>query len=345
MACNTNTQHQATSGWTQVEYEYPHAWKDVAKPEHVVTLTRAMPDSQESARASVCSPGNVVTLTKATPGAQESARESDRSPGYVATLTKAMPGTQESDGESDRSPMVVPIRTKRWMENYNDVLKIAQKYGRLYFPKKDPNARRLGSWLIKQKNRKDISNYEKQKLEDLKKYGYEVGPSASDHFWQEMFHQYCQYSEETGRSHVSSRNPAYRQLSAWVANQRQAFKRGTLSTERYQRLKQIGFVFSQNAPYKKKARFTKEQEAKWNAMFQRLLDFKQKNGHCDVPEFDKNDYTFSFWVRNQRADYLANVMDESRRQRLESIGFTWRVKVIQGHSDSTSQEYLHMHQS
>ena len=243
-------------------------------------------------------------------------------------MTKATPATEESARESDRSPMVLSMRTKKWMQNYNDVLKIAQKQGWLYFPKKDPNARRLGSWLIKQKDRKDMSAYEKQKLEDLKKYGYGMGRTASDHFWQKMFDHYCKYTEETGRSHVSSTNPAYRQLSAWVANQRQAFKRGTLQIERYQRLIQIGFVFSKNAPYKKKARFTKDQETKWNAMFQGLVDFKRANGHCNVPAGYKDCPKLSVWVRNQRREYFANVIDESRRLRLESIGFTWRSKTV-----------------
>ena len=105
-----------------------------------------------------------------------------------------------------------------------------------------------------------MSPYEKQELEELKKYGYEVWRSARDQFWQEMFDQYCQYTKATGRSVVSSTNPAYRQLCAWVANQRQTYKRGKMSNERIQRLKEVGFVFSKNA--QKKPRSTKQQETK-----------------------------------------------------------------------------------
>ena len=234
MSSNTNTQHEATVRCTQAEYEYPDAWKDVAEPENVAALTEATNSGTgEPARASVFSPGNVVTLTKATNN-----------------------GTRESD-----CSLVVPcMRMKKWMDNYNAVLEIAQKHGRLYFPKHDSTARRLGCWVIKQKNRKDITHYEKQKLEELKKYGYEVGRTLRDNFWQEMFDQYCQYTKATGRSVVSSTNPAYRQLSAWVANQRQTYKRGKMSNERIQRLKEVGFVFSKNA--QKKPRSTKQQETK-----------------------------------------------------------------------------------
>ena len=176
-------------------------------------------------------------------------------------MTKATPGTQESAQKSDRSPMVVPcMRMKKWMDNYNAVLEIAQKHGRLYFPNHDSTARRLSCWLVTQKNRKDIGHYEKQKLEELKKYGYEMGRTRRDKVWQEMFDQYCQYTKVTGRSVVSSTNPAYRQLSAWVANQRQTYKRGKMSNERIQRLKEVGFVFSKNA--QKKPRSTKQQETK-----------------------------------------------------------------------------------
>ena len=305
------------------------ARESVFSPGNVATLTRAMPDSQESDRESVYSPGD-VTLTKATnSGTGESARASVCSPGNVVTLTKATPGTQESDRESDCSLVVPCMRTKKWMQNYNDVLMIAQKYGKLYFPPGDPTARRLSSWLIKQKNRKDITHYEKQKLEELKKYGYDVMWRRDKvQFWQEMFDQYCRYTKETGRSVVPSTNPDYRQLSVWVANQRQSFKRGKLSSERYQHLKDVGFVFSKHAPHNKEKKFTKEQETKWNAMFQGLVDFKRANGHCNVPAGYKDCPKLSVWVRNQRREYFANVIDESRRLRLESIGFTWRSKTV-----------------
>lgn len=70
---------------------------------------------------------------------------------------------------------------------------------------------------------------------------------------------------------------------------------------------------------------------KWEMMFQRLLEFKEKHGHCLVPNRFKDDKKLGLWVSMQRRQYKAYSTDKfdatalsmDRIRRLEDIGFVW----------------------
>jgi hypothetical protein len=72
---------------------------------------------------------------------------------------------------------------------------------------------------------------------------------------------------------------------------------------------------------------------KWEIMFKRLLVYKEKHGHCLVPNRYKDDKKLGLWVSMQRRQYKAYSSDQfdatalslDRIQRLEHIGFVWRA--------------------
>eukprot|EP00521_Asterionellopsis_glacialis_P007304 CAMPEP_0195282632 /NCGR_PEP_ID=MMETSP0707-20130614/1423_1 /TAXON_ID=33640 /ORGANISM="Asterionellopsis glacialis, Strain CCMP134" /LENGTH=279 /DNA_ID=CAMNT_0040341631 /DNA_START=8 /DNA_END=844 /DNA_ORIENTATION=+ len=69
------------------------------------------------------------------------------------------------------------------------------------------------------------------------------------------------------------------------------------------------------------------QDHAWNAMFQRLLEYKNKHGDCLVPVRYKKDLKLGAWVRNQRIRRKS--CSKERFERLTSIGFLWSVKEPQ----------------
>jgi len=79
----------------------------------------------------------------------------------------------------------------------------------------------------------------------------------------------------------------------------------------------------QEVPPRRKAGRPAEDEA-WNAMFMRLLKYKEENGDCLVPVRYEKDPKLGAWVRNQRI--RKNNFSERRLQRLEAIGFEWSVR-------------------
>lgn len=74
---------------------------------------------------------------------------------------------------------------------------------------------------------------------------------------------------------------------------------------------------------------------RWETMFQRLLVFKEKHGHCLVPNRYPEDRSLGAWVSTQRrhfktsvasgdnADFVSTPLTAERVRRLQEIGFVW----------------------
>eukprot|EP00980_Cylindrotheca_fusiformis_P002834 scaffold672_cov126-Cylindrotheca_fusiformis.AAC.35 len=70
-------------------------------------------------------------------------------------------------------------------------------------------------------------------------------------------------------------------------------------------------------------------EQKWAEMFNQLLQFKEKRGHCLVPHDFVENQTLSSWVKRQRYQYKlkqqgkTSTMTDARILTLEEVGFVW----------------------
>ncbi len=58
-------------------------------------------------------------------------------------------------------------------------------------------------------------------------------------------------------------------------------------------------------------------------MYEALCQFKEQNGHCDVPRRYKADKKLAIWTANLRARRKANLVPADRIKLLDSIGFSW----------------------
>jgi hypothetical protein len=98
-------------------------------------------------------------------------------------------------------------------------------------------------------------------------------------------------------------------LGAWVDSQRT--KKDALSPERRQRLDEIGLVWDPHTQ-------------QWEEGFAVLLSFKQREGHCRVPNNHKEgDDRLGSWVSVQRTK--KDALSPEHRQRLVEIGFVWDI--------------------
>jgi Helicase associated domain len=74
-------------------------------------------------------------------------------------------------------------------------------------------------------------------------------------------------------------------------------------------------------------------DAKWEIMFDRLLAFKKKHGHCLVPNRYTDDHKLGSWISTQRKQYKAlasgrydaTTLPPNRIKRLDDIGFAWNT--------------------
>ncbi|CAJ1936005.1 unnamed protein product [Cylindrotheca closterium] len=79
-----------------------------------------------------------------------------------------------------------------------------------------------------------------------------------------------------------------------------------------------------------KTRFRPYQEKNWREQFQKLIQYKQNNGHCCVPLTYTEDAILGRWVKRQRHQYKkfndsdpTSTMTTRRIKDLKSIGFVW----------------------
>ena len=171
---------------------------------------------------------------------------------------------------------------------------------------------RLGSWVNKQRARKDaLSPERRQRLEEI---GFVWGPHTQQ--WEEGFAALARFKEREGHClvKINHKEDGYDgNLGGWVNNQRT--RRAGLSPERIERLDAIGFVWDP---------ITQQ----WEEDFAALARFKEREGHCSVKRGHKEDgYKLDSWVKFQRGNKES--LTNERRQRLDEIGFVWEPHTQQ----------------
>jgi hypothetical protein len=129
--------------------------------------------------------------------------------------------------------------------------------------------------------------------------------------WDFNFGKLLEYKTENGNCLVPSTFKTEKvNLGHWVSTQRQCNVRGLLALDRISRLESIGFEWD-------------PLNAQWEIRFSELQLFKMANGHCRVPAKYKTNRDFGTWVSIQRLNHRGGKLTESRRIKLESIGFEW----------------------
>ena len=210
--------------------------------------------------------------------------------------------------------------------------------------------------------------------------------------WQDMFQMLLKYREEHGDCMVPRKYPALPKLGSWVHKQRVINRKcqevrakqeagqevtaadtdllNRLTAERRQKLEEAGFDWAvkESAPRKRaassksrsRARRKRSSAAKtrnsydlqWDAMFERLRQYKEEKGDCLVPKRFEADKQLGTWVDTQRVQYkkLQKLIAEAeakgeadnvetgkkvprvgrlnpeRIEKLENLGFTWSLR-------------------
>ena len=192
-----------------------------------------------------------------------------------------------------------------WEEGFSKLLQFQEAEGHCMVPEGFKlDGFNLGVWLTRQRKRKDsMSPERKQRLDDL---GFNWDPIAE--FWEEGFSKLLQFRETEGHCRVVIKHKQDGfNLGAWVSNQRT--KQDSMSSERRQRLDDIGFVWD---PVR---------EA-WEEGFSKLVRFKETEGHLRVTQrFKLNGFSLGLWVSAQRK--AKDSMSPERKQRLDDVGFVW----------------------
>ena len=141
--------------------------------------------------------------------------------------------------------------------------------------------------------------------------------------WERMFKILRIFWRTHGHADVPP-NPAPDSLSHWLAEQRRAWTAGRLDQRQSKRLESVGALFPSGST--REERYHEELNRRFDVMFQKLVAFKQRHGHCDVRPDDGHDGQLRAWVLNRRHESSAGKLRADRRERLEKIGFLWQSR-------------------
>lgn len=121
-------------------------------------------------------------------------------------------------------------------------------------------------------------------------------------------------------------DPSIVTLGKWVSKQRseykkfQAGKKSQITEERIAALDAVGFEWAPGATL-----------VDWDVRYQQLVDYRDENGHTNVPKSYGPNPSLGQWVQTQRVYYKKlkqgkkSHLTEERRLKLEQVGFQWHV--------------------
>jgi hypothetical protein len=67
-------------------------------------------------------------------------------------------------------------------------------------------------------------------------------------------------------------------------------------------------------------------EEKWESRFMELVEYKEKNGHCNCPT--TNGGSLGYWIWKQRTLFRSKKTKEDRYEKLVGIGFIFEGKIF-----------------
>lgn len=226
----------------------------------------------------------------------------------------------ESDNQTSRDWQ------ERWEERLKELADFQRRHGHCQVSRRSAEHHGLAVWLQNQRTRQNQGRLPPECWGQLQKLGVQLGRTSLN--WDKSFSELAAYQKKHGHCDVPCHSKIDRKLGHWVGNQRGFRRKGLLSQERIAKLDELGFrwvaVFDRNTPSKSFEPWIKAREAQWQFMFERLVAYKKKHGHCSVTPTDGFGGRLNKWVILQRIEAREGTLLPTRQQRLDDIGFIWK---------------------
>ena len=144
--------------------------------------------------------------------------------------------------------------------------------------------------------------------------------------WPEQFEALKAYKEAHGDCRVPRAYDENKKLARWVElqryqyNNRQKGRPTKMTDDKLKKLEEVGFDFSAQTP-----------PDQWTVYFNKLVKYREAEGHCRVPYTYPEDPGLGTWVDTCRTQYWrrsngrSSRMTDKRLELLEGIGFDWEI--------------------
>lgn len=214
-----------------------------------------------------------------------------------------------------------------WDKRFMELVDYKGKHGNCNVPCGWADNPRLAKWVMRQRQRHKMNQMTDEHRRRLDALHFEFrlverkAPAGPTTPWEERLRQLIDYKAMTGHLQVKAKENA--PLANWLSVQRHSWKKNALSDERKAQLAAIGF-----SPDAGRAPPAK---VEWDDRFEQLKAYKAQHNTFNVPvdggDADKETCQLGYWVRNQRMQRNHGKMREDRIQKMDSIGFPWRLRA------------------
>ncbi|GFH61990.1 hypothetical protein CTEN210_18466 [Chaetoceros tenuissimus] len=216
-----------------------------------------------------------------------------------------------------------------WHKRLEQLKEFKAKHGHCNVPQGYKSNKSLAIWLEHQRFQHKLmskgahSNMTEYRVEKLESIGILWNPNVD--IWNDRYKQVKEFKAKNGHCNVPREYAQNKTLGSWVHRQRTEYslmKKGLqskMTEDRVEKLENIGFVWS-----------TKKDT--WKERYEELKEYHAQQGHCNVPSNYEPNKTLGNWVGSQRAHYrlmcegLKSSMTEERVEKLENIGFEWKLR-------------------
>jgi hypothetical protein len=201
----------------------------------------------------------------------------------------------------------------RWDQMYLLLLQFKGREGHCQVPiHHKEEGKNLGSWLATQRKAKRGNTSKKDRQDELEKAGvvWDVQPEQ----WGQMFKLLLQFKEREGHCQIPiNHKEEGKNLGHWIAKQQYLYRANKLDPIRQERLEEASVYWD---PFVQR----------WESMFELLIQFKQREGHCQVPIHHKEEgKNLGGWLVTQRKAKRRKTLKKDRLDQLEKVGVVWNV--------------------
>ena len=235
------------------------------------------------------------------------------------------------DGRKDNS-------SKKFLKMYSLLTAYKNQFGDTRVPQTyTVDGLDLGGWTasireaLRGTGRKALTLEQKALLDKIgfEANWYQENITAS---WEAYYSLVKEYAEKYGiEKIIESTTYKEKNIGNWIHTQRTSYKNGTLTTERYTRLYQIGLNFTPSV-------------GKWDKAFSLAQLYFNELHNLDIPnDFIVQNFNLGRWISNQRQIYNGTRTDmklsAEQIQKLESIGMLWKATGA-GNTSFLEQAFL-----
>lgn len=206
------------------------------------------------------------------------------------------------------------ILEAQWEVMFQELLAYKEKFGDCNVRQRESEYAGLAAWVSRQRQEYKKHKLPPDKVKRLKALG--IAWDAREVYWATMFGELLKFKAKYNHCNVTQSYSDNPQLAMWVKTQRVSYRKRRLGKDTVKRLEDAGFVWNPD-------------ESQWEKMFQELVRFKEKHGHCNVPLGSPNKTLFGSWISNQRSDYKKGNLNRNKVQKLSKLGFVWNTSEAQ----------------